>query len=304
MADLILHHYPMSPFSEKVRAILGYAGLSWQSVTVREMPPRPKLEALTGGYRKIPVAQMGADVFCDTRAIAREIGALAGKPELALENNSDEVQAFVRDVDLNVFLACIIGSSGPGMLIKLAKSTSITNALRFLKDRISIGRTAKVSALTPKQARAKIREHLDRLEGMLENDFLFGDSPCIADFSAYHGLWYVRDLAEKPVMKGYPKVNAWMDRIQAFGHGTIREISQDDALAQARGVEPRAVEAHGEDPLLSKPVSIAPDDYARDPVEGTLVSASEHEAILRLESDDLGVLHLHFPKQGFRIREA
>lgn len=304
MADLILHHYPMSPFSEKVRAMLGYAGLSWQSVTVREMPPRPKLEALTGGYRKIPVAQAGADVFCDTKAIGREIGALAGKPELALENNSEEVQAFVRDVDLNVFLACIIGSSGPGMLVKLAKSTSVMNALRFLKDRISIGRTAKVSALTPKQARAKIREHLDRLEGMLDSDFLFGDSPCIADFSAYHGLWYVRDLAERPVMKGYPKVNAWLDRIQAFGHGTIKEISQDDALAQGRGVEPRAVEAHGKDPLLGKPVSIAPDDYARDPVVGTLVASSDNESILRLESEDLGVLHLHFPKEGFRVREA
>lgn len=304
MADLTLHHYPMSPFSEKVRAMLGYAGLDWQSVTVREMPPRPNLEALTGGYRKIPVAQAGADGFCDTRAIAREIGTLAGKPELALENTSDEVQAFVRDVDLNVFLACIIGSSGPGMLIKLAKSTSIMNALRFLKDRISIGRTAKVAALTPKQARVKVREHLDRLEGMLENDFLFGDTPCIADFSAYHGLWYVRDLAERPVMKAYPKVNAWMDRIQAFGHGTDRDISQDEALEQARNAEPRAIEAPGEDPLLGKQVSIAPDDYARDPVVGTLVASSDNESIVRLESDDLGVLHLHFPKQGFRIREA
>lgn len=304
MADLTLHHYPMSPFSEKVRAMLGYAGLEWQSVTVREMPPRPKLEALTGGYRKIPVAQIGADVFCDTRAIAREIGAIAGKPELALENNSEDVQAFVRDVDLNVFLACIIGSSGPGMFLKLAKSTSTLNALRFLKDRISIGRTAKVSALTPGQARRKIREHLDRMEGMLDTDFLFGDTPCIADFSAYHGLWYVRDLAERPVMKAYPKVNAWMDRIQAFGHGTDRDISQDEALAQARDAEPRAIEATGDDPLLGRPVSIAPDDYARNPVAGTLVTSSGHEAIIRLESDDLGVLHLHFPKEGFRIREA
>ncbi|MGM0449635.1 MAG: glutathione S-transferase family protein [Pseudomonadota bacterium] len=304
MADFVLHHYPMSPFSEKVRAMLGYAGISWQSVTVREMPPRPKLEALTGGYRKIPVAQIGADVFCDTRAIARELGAIAGKPELALEHNSEAVQAFVRDVDLNVFLACIIGSSGPGMLIKLAKSTSIMNALRFLKDRISIGRTAKVSALTPKQARVRIREHLDRLEGMLDSDFLFGDTPCIADFSAYHGLWYVRDLAERPVMKAYPKVNAWMDRIQAFGHGTAKDITQDDALTQARGVEPRAIEVQGEDPLLGKSVSIAPDDYARDPVVGTLVASSEHESIVRLESSDLGGLHLHFPKEGFRVREA
>ncbi|HBC20217.1 MAG TPA: glutathione S-transferase family protein, partial [Alcanivorax sp.] len=53
MSDLILHHYALSPFSEKVRAMLGYAGLDWQSVTVREMPPRPMLAPLAGGYRKI-----------------------------------------------------------------------------------------------------------------------------------------------------------------------------------------------------------------------------------------------------------
>ena len=302
MADLILHHYPMSPFSEKVRAMLGYAGLSWQSVTVREMPPRPNLEVLTGGYRKIPVAQDGADVFCDTRAIAREIAARANQPELVLEDCSEAVQAFVRETDLEVFLACVIGASGPGMMVKLAKSTSTLNALRFLKDRISIGRTARVSAMKPKQARAKIREHLDRMEGMLEKEFLFGDRPCIADFSAYHGLWYVRDLAEHPVMKGYPKVNAWMDRMQAFGHGTPRDLGQKEALDQAGRAEPRPVEAEGDDPLLGSQVSIAPDDYARDPVVGTLVASSGHESILRLESDDVGVLHLHFPKEGFRLR--
>lgn len=301
MADLILHHYPMSPFSEKVRAMLGYAGLSWQSVTVREMPPRPNLEALTGGYRKIPVAQDGADVFCDTRAIAREIAARANRPELVLEDSSEAVQAFVREADLEVFLACVIGASGPGMMVKLAKSTSTLNALRFLKDRISIGRTARVSAMKPKQARARIREHLDRMEGMLDRDFLFGDTPCIADFSAYHGLWYVRDLAEHPVMKGYPKVNAWMDRIQAFGHGTVRGISQEDALDRARAADPRPIEAEGDDPLLGRRVSIAPDDYARDPVVGTLVASSAHESVLRLENEGTGVLHLHFPKEGFRI---
>jgi len=36
MSELILHHYTLSPFSEKARAMLGYAGLQWQSVTVAE----------------------------------------------------------------------------------------------------------------------------------------------------------------------------------------------------------------------------------------------------------------------------
>lgn len=31
MPDLILHHYPSSPFSEKIRLILGYKKLAWKS---------------------------------------------------------------------------------------------------------------------------------------------------------------------------------------------------------------------------------------------------------------------------------
>ena len=34
MADLILHHYPFSTFSEKVRAVLGYKGLAYGSVEI------------------------------------------------------------------------------------------------------------------------------------------------------------------------------------------------------------------------------------------------------------------------------
>ena len=73
MNSLILHHYTMSPFSQKIRSMLGYTGIQWQSVITREMPPRPLLETLTGGYRKIPMAQIGADIFVDTRTIAAEI---------------------------------------------------------------------------------------------------------------------------------------------------------------------------------------------------------------------------------------
>jgi len=85
MTDLILHHYPMSPFSQKTRSMLGYANLPWQSVITREMLPRPHLQTLAGGYRKIPVAQIGADIFCDSHSIASEIARLSDKPELALE---------------------------------------------------------------------------------------------------------------------------------------------------------------------------------------------------------------------------
>ena len=304
MQEFILYHYAMSPFSEKVRAMLGYAGLSWQSVIVREMPPRPMLSALAGGYRKVPVAQSGADVFCDSRAIADEIARLSGKPELSLANQPQAVIDFVHTTDLEVFLACVIAASDGRMLRKLIRDTSLLNALRFLKDRITMGTKSRVKAVRGPQAKAKVMAHIETMESMLAKDFLFGDTPCIADFSAYHGLWFVCDLAGKPWLRDTPKVAAWLERMKAFGHGKPSEITADQALDIARNETPRAIESAGGNELTGKNVEVAPDDYGRDPVAGRLVFADEQTLTLERSHARVGQVHVHFPKQGYAIKPA
>jgi glutathione S-transferase len=82
MNELILHHYPMSPFAEKVRLMLGYKQLPWRSVTIPPVMPKPDVVALTGGYRKTPILQVGADVYCDTALIARVLEAWQPQPTL------------------------------------------------------------------------------------------------------------------------------------------------------------------------------------------------------------------------------
>src|SRR6185369_1531695 len=73
MAELILHHYDISPYAEKVRLIMGLKRLAWRSVQIPVVMPKPDLTALTGGYRLTPVLQIGADIYCDTRTIARRL---------------------------------------------------------------------------------------------------------------------------------------------------------------------------------------------------------------------------------------
>lgn len=304
MQDLILYHYAMSPFSEKVRVMLGYAGLPWQSVIVKEMPPRPALSILAGGYRKVPVAQNGADIFCDSRAIADEIVRLSGKAELSLAGQPQAVIEFVRTTDLEVFLACVIAASDGRMLKKLVRETSLFHAFRFLKDRISMGRKSRVKALRGPQAKEKVISHISSMESMLSEDFLFGSTPCIADFSAYHGLWFVSELAGKPWLRDFPKVKAWMERMKAFGHGEFREITADQALDIARDAMPRAIEAASEDPLAGKHVEISPDDYGREPVTGKLVYADDQTLVLGRSHKRVGQVHVHFPRQGFAVKPA
>ena len=80
MTDIILHHYETSPYSEKVRLGLGLKGLAWESVEIPVIMPKPDLTALTGGYRKTPVLQIGADIYCDSQLIMRELERLHPSP--------------------------------------------------------------------------------------------------------------------------------------------------------------------------------------------------------------------------------
>ncbi|KAI1691952.1 acetyltransferase (GNAT) domain-containing protein [Ditylenchus destructor] len=80
--DLVLHHYAGSPFAEKARLMLGFKGLAWHSVTVPMILPKPDVAALTGGYRRTPFLQIGADIYCDTTLIAEVLEGRRPTPSL------------------------------------------------------------------------------------------------------------------------------------------------------------------------------------------------------------------------------
>jgi glutathione S-transferase len=305
VSDVILHHYALSPFAEKIRLMLGYCGLSWQSVIVPAIPPRRTLEPLAGKYRRIPVMQIGADVFCDTRSITTELARLCHRPELALENCSEEIQAFVRRADLEVFIACMVVAPGGVVLRKLWKSYSLLYVGRFLWDRIRMNRTSNVPLPGRSRAREVAREHLEDLERRLTNQpFLSGEVPTIADFSAYHGLWFIRDLGESRDIDPYLKVYEWLNRLRAFGHGKHVDLPPRQALEIARAREPRPLPSTTDSANMGGAVRVAPDDYGQIPVEGVLVASTAQGWILARDDRQVGRVHVHFPKQGFVLQRA
>lgn len=63
MSEIILHHFDISPFAEKIKVALGIKGLPWRSVQIPLIMPKPLLTLQTRGYRKTPVMHIGAAVF-------------------------------------------------------------------------------------------------------------------------------------------------------------------------------------------------------------------------------------------------
>ncbi len=301
--NLILHNYPLSPFSEKIRCMLGYTQLPWSSVRTTAAPPRPFIDLLAGGYRRIPVAQIGADIYCDTRTITTQVARLSGRPELALENCDGEINAFVERVEPVIFMSCVASAFGIGILRTLWAESTVAELINAAKDRAGLNRSMRVKVAPPAKAGRVVSDFCKELEGRLEDtDFLFGAMPTVADFSAYHCLWFIREVGRKNLWRKRPRTLAWLDRMRAFGHGARSELDALAALDVAMTSEPAPLPANIDNPLLGRRVRIGPTDYGLNTSSGTLVAATEREWIIARETAKTGLLHVHFPRHGFEIR--
>lgn len=283
--------------------MFGYSGISWHSVISPAMPPRPIVDPLAGGYRRIPVAQIGADIFCDTRIISCEIADLAAKPELAMENCDIEVQKFVDHVDFTIFAATVRSGKPLRSLSLLARNFLPWNVMRFLRDRAGIAQNSSLPRMSQAKAQQMIREHHQNMEQRLQSsEFLFGDTPGIADFSAYHLLWFSKRIRGGNPLADHPNAQAWLERMFKFGHGEKHSMSKSAAFAAASENQARIItDDLKNDPMIGENVSIGPDDYAKDRVSGVLVGSGDLRWILARETDQFGTINVHFPKSGFTL---
>src|SRR5262245_22106178 len=104
---LLLHQYDTSPFSEKVRKVLAHKGVTWGAVDQPTMMPKPELLPLTGGYRRIPVLQIGADVYCDSQLIARVLERLYPEPTIYPGGSEGICHTFSLWADRMFFMATV-----------------------------------------------------------------------------------------------------------------------------------------------------------------------------------------------------
>src|SRR5262245_22993839 len=106
-SELILHQYAESPFSEQVRKLFPLKRLAWRALDQPSIMPKPDLVPLTGGYRRIPVLQVRADIYCDPQLIARTLERLHPTPTLYPGANQGTCQAWSLWADRFLFLAVV-----------------------------------------------------------------------------------------------------------------------------------------------------------------------------------------------------
>jgi glutathione S-transferase len=308
MTDFILHHYPTSPFSEKIRLIFGAKGLPWKSVIIPAIMPKPDVLALTGGYRKTPILQIGADIYCDSALIARKIDELAPTPSLYPPMQAASVLTLSQWSDTFLFQVAVSHVFKPANLAHMFGNSPETLEA-FTRDRAAMRVNATTRRLSSLEAMAAIQTFLTDFERQLGAGakFAVGDTLSVADFSIYHCLWFMRRApSAAKLIDPFPNVVNWMNKIAAFGHGRVEEFSSADAVKVAREAKPAAV-SHPQDAgdiRVGDLVEMLPTDYGIDPTPGALVNCTLSEfAIRRIDARATDVV-VHFPRLNYELRKA
>jgi glutathione S-transferase len=310
MPALILHHYPASPFAEKIRAILGYKKLAWRSVDIPMVMPKPDVLALTGGYRRTPLLQIGADVYCDTALIARVLERVAPEPSIFPEGDTFAVQAAAFFADNVLFnIAVPVGFQPGGMMKLFVPDASAEFVDNFAKDRAAMRQGGTVRRGPLAECKANLLHTLARIEPQLRGPFLFGSKPTVADFALYHVLWAVwKPAVARPMLDPFPKVLAFLERVAAFGHGTSSPLTSAEALEVAKRSSPekirnpQAVQTDGV--ALGETVEVMPVDSGLDPVRGELVHCSTDELVVQRSDPRAGSVMVHFPRFGYQMKKC
>ena len=307
MTELILHHYPTSPFAEKVRLMLGYKNLSWRSVLIPMVMPKPDVLALTGGYRRTPVLQIGADLYCDTALIADVLEHLQPQPTLYPEPVKGMVRTLAQWGDSTLFWAAMAYNMQPRGLAQIFDNATPEALQSFREDRGAM--SAGMMRLRPADAAVAYKSYLRRISDMLNlHPFLLGEAPCIADFSMYHPLWFTR--MRTPVLADIlsltPAVQDWLDRMAVIGHGTYEELTATDAIAIAARATPIALRddffQDEHDIALGSRVTISAEIFGPEPTEGELIAATRMHYSLRRTDSRAGTVHVHFPRIGYALK--
>lgn len=308
MEKIIIHAYPPSPVSEKVRVGLGIKQLDWHAVTVPRIPPKPLLMPLTAGYRRAPVMQIGADIYCDSQCILRELQRRYPEPTYFPGGADGMAWGISRWCDGELF----------DLVVKLVMGSMAGQLPEdFARDRCRL-------YLGPDRSFDELKDDLPHILTQIRAEFgwidqrlatgrtyMLGDAPGLPDLMTYYLVWFLRGRWQQgPEFLGqFPALVAWEQRVKDIGHGTETEMQAEEALAIAKSATsttPQHVD--GSDPLsleAGMTIAITQDLDGGDPdVTGKLHYADRETVAILHENEDVGEICIHFPRVGYRLTAA
>ena len=308
MSDLILHQYQSSPFSEKVRCLLGYKNIEYTAVEIPVIMPKPDLMALTGGYRKTPVLQHGADIYCDSAMICQFLEQIAPSKPVFTTSIEATLSAAAHWTDTFLFRIAVAVAFQPKAMAASDVFKDPAAAQAFLQDRANFTAGSTALSMDLSIALPHWLAHMNKLNAQLsQSKFLSGDAPSILDFSTYHCCWFVySNKVLRPELDAFAHVARWQQDMGAFSNPTPQLIDGAAAVEIARSTPVTTPAQKGVviDAGLQAgdTVEVLPIDYGFQATQGELLVASQDSIVIKRHDERAEALLVHFPRLGFQVR--
>lgn len=293
MPEVILHHYETSPFGTAMRLALGLKGIRWKSVEAPMIAPKPDLSALTGGYERIPVLQIGADIYCDTDCITDALEIFKPEPSL-YPGPSGAAGKMIALWSGNSWFMPAVGTA-------LGTNPSVVPE-EFWNDRAKrFGMNPKTFLPAVPHLTAQFHAGAALLANALSDGrkFIGGDQAGHADFALYVNVQFIRFAGILADDFGSP-ISDWYSRVEEIGYGEFEEWDPAKAISHARACEPIGdctfVEGSGFE--LGQIVKIKTDSPDPATIAGELVGFNDRRVTIARTNDTAGKLHVHFPRLG------
>ena len=305
--DIIFHNYSQSPVAEKVRVGFGIKQLKWYSVEIPRLPPKPMLTKLTGGYRRTPVMQIGADIYCDSLCILNELEKRFPTPSFYPKSDPGLMWCLSRWTDGALFdlsVKIVLGSAANELPEEFAQD----------RGRLYMGADwangLKEANATLSHLASQLRGPLHRINHQLSDgrQFILGHEPAAIDAQLYHLIWFVRGRWSNGAnfMSEFTFIEEWAKRISLLGHGHMHSFSAEEAIQIAKNSQSTcAPSIDPKDPQgfeKGMRIQVTPDvDGGEQPVQG-MIQYADHDTVSLMRSDpDLGEVCVHFPRFGYRV---
>ncbi|KAG9961313.1 hypothetical protein KCU61_g5651, partial [Aureobasidium melanogenum] len=294
---VILFDYDISVFGQKVRWLLGAAGVPFRRCLQPPILPRPILEGLGITYRRIPVLAIGKDIYCDSSAIVNIVQKLFPRVPTTPADKAYE----------------LFGTSICWLATRLIPSAMLTS--EFLQDRQTIFPilldpdylSLRSSALAELRAKMTIVE-----KEFLKSSELWINGPELS-LADIHVFWSIRwilftlEVSNEPGFgrNNYPKIYKCLDQVVIPEVEEMSGEAATDVILHAQFL-PRENQDQNDQGMMDIPlgatVSIESTDTTpgAHPQVGRLVAAEVDEVAIELENK----IKLHFPRRGYIVRSA
>lgn len=319
MTELILHQYDESPWATKIRFAMGFKGMSYRTVRPPMLVPKEDHFELTGGYRRVPVLQVGANIYCDSHRIMTKLDELQPSPPLSPPGHETEDVAFTRwsGINFDHVMAIAFGAADlkpewieERVATMVPPGTDLSQGLKVLGSRY-----------------LQIELNIARIDQQLADGrpYLFGDQPSGVDFSVVHPLRALVFVEEqrapdapgqmseealkehRQMFEHYPRALAWLERVMGSPQGDRAPMESSEAIAIAAAAEP--IEYQG-DPVVPKglelgqPVVVIHEVYGTGTVTGKLAASGLGDIAVRRRGERVGDVICHFPRDEFILMAA